>query len=78
MVSEMGRSPKRERRLRSVTMVERSLRARAKSTDRLSRRLRELSEVEDDGEHEADKAVIVGLSLKLRFVPLESGFSHLR
>ena len=41
-VREMGRSPKRESRWRSVRMTERSLRARAKSMDKLSRRPRVL------------------------------------
>ena len=41
-VREMGRSPKRERRWRSVRITERSLRARAKSMDKLSRRPRVL------------------------------------
>ena len=79
VVREMGRSPKRERRWRSVRITEKSLRARAKSTDKLSRRPSVLrvvvgswAEVEKQGE----RAVMVGLSLKLRSVPFEIGFSH--
>ncbi len=75
----MGRSPKRERRWRSVRITERSLRARAKSMDRLSRKPRVLRVVEESWAEvgkQGDRAVMVGLSLKLRFVPFESGFSH--
>ena len=60
-------------------MMERSLRARAKSTDRLSRRPRALRVMEESWpelEKQGERAVMVGLSLKLRFVPFEIGFSH--
>lgn len=83
MVIEMGRSPKTERRRRSARIAERSLSARAKSMDRFSRRLRELRDVTSSfeswvvEEKEGQRAVIVGLSLKLRFVPLVDRASHL-
>ena len=59
--------------------MERSLRARAKSIDRLSRRPRVLRVVEEfwpEDEKQGERAVMVGLSLKFRFVPFEMGFSH--
>ena len=59
--------------------MERSLRARAKSMDRLSRRPRVFRVMEESWpelEKQGERAVMVGLSLKLRFVPFEIGFSH--
>ena len=79
VVRETGRSPKRERRWRSVRITERSLRARAKSMDKLSRRPRVLRVVVEswpEVEKQGERAVMVGLSLKLRFVPFEVGLSH--
>ena len=62
-----------------MRIIERSLRARAKSMDRLSSRPRVLRVMEESWpglETQGERAVMVGLSLKLRFVPFEIGFSH--
>ena len=73
-IRDRGRSPKLERRRRSERMRERSRKARAKSEERVERREGVFRVVGVDWllveeEREGQRAVIVGESLKSRFVP---------
>lgn len=82
-VSEMGKSPKVDRARRSVRMRLRSWIARAKSDVKVERRsmlLRDvMSKLDLSEEKEGQRAVMVGLILKSRFVPFigeNMGDSH--